>query len=93
MQGGSDMAAPADDVADVVVHDQYEPVLERAMGRLPGRYRQVLELLASPGSPSYEDVARRMNVPVGSIGPMRLRGLQMLRRDAELQRLAPKMSR
>ena len=36
MQGGSAMAAPTDDVADVVVHDQYEPVLERADGPTPG---------------------------------------------------------
>jgi RNA polymerase sigma factor (sigma-70 family) len=77
-QGGEDVAAG-------VVRDHYEPVLEQALGRLPASYRRVLELLSSDASPSYEEVARAMGLPVGSIGPMRLRALQQLRRDGGLR--------
>ena len=78
-----------DDVESVVLNDHYEPALERALGRLPAPYRQVLRLLTSDRTPSYDDVAKAMGVPVGSIGPMRLRALQMLRRDPELQANRP----
>jgi RNA polymerase sigma factor (sigma-70 family) len=78
---------PNEGVEALVLHDHYEPALERALGRLPASYRRLLELLASDPGPSYEEVARSMGLPVGSIGPMRMRGLQMLRRDPELQDL------
>src|SRR5262249_54084873 len=68
-----------EDVAAVVVRDHLEPVLDQALGRLPASYRRVLELLSSDASPSYEEVARALGLPVGSIGPMRLRALQLLR--------------
>jgi RNA polymerase sigma factor (sigma-70 family) len=74
-----------EDVAAVVVRDHYEPVLDQALGRLPASYRRVLELLSSDATPSYEEVARALGLPVGSIGPMRIRALQLLRRDGGLR--------
>ena len=73
------------DVEAQVLHLRYESSTERALDRLPPAYRRVLELLISDRAPSYEEVARILGLPVGSIGPMRMRGLKMLRRDPDLQ--------
>jgi DNA-directed RNA polymerase specialized sigma24 family protein len=74
------------DTEAVVLHGHYAAALDRALKRLPRPYQRVLQLLSSDLLPSYEEVARAMAVPVGSIGPMRMRGLHILRRDPELQR-------
>ena len=51
----------------------------QALRRLGGRCEQLLiALYSNQGSSSYEDVARQVNVPVGSIGPMRARCLRKL---------------
>jgi RNA polymerase sigma factor (sigma-70 family) len=75
-----------DDVEAIVVRDQYDPALDRALDRLPVAYREVLELLTSDASPNYATVAKSLNLPQGSIGPMRIRALQMLRRDPGLRK-------
>jgi RNA polymerase sigma factor (sigma-70 family) len=61
----------------------YSPVVEDALRNLPARYEQLLRLLVSEGCPSYLEVARKMGIPIGSIGPMRMRALQMLRQALE----------
>lgn len=81
--GSADPAT--DDVETLVLRAHCEPALQRALGRLPDEYRRLLQLLTSDSTPSYADAATLMNLPVGSIGPMRQRGLRMLRRDLELQ--------
>jgi RNA polymerase sigma factor (sigma-70 family) len=75
-----------EDVEAVVLRAEYDAPLQKALDRLPESYRRLLLLLTSDSCPSYEDAARTLNLPVGSIGPMRQRGLQMLRRDPELQK-------
>ena len=44
-------------------------------------------LLAEP-EPSYADVAHRLDMPIGSIGPIRARSLERLRRDVNIAALA-----
>jgi RNA polymerase sigma factor (sigma-70 family) len=78
--------AATSDVEAQVLKGDYEPELERALGRLPASYQRILQLLASDPTPSYEEVARTTGLALGSIGPMRMRALQQLRRDPELQR-------
>ena len=68
-----------------VIRQQFDAPLQKALERLPESYRRLLQLLTSDSCPSYEEAARTLNLPVGSIGPMRQRGLQMLRRDPELK--------
>jgi RNA polymerase sigma factor (sigma-70 family) len=51
----------------------------RAMGELSDRDRTLLALLAEDPSLSYAEIARRMDIPVGTIGPTRLRMLRKLR--------------
>ncbi len=75
----------SDDVEATVIRQQFDAPLQKALERLPESYRRLLQLLTSDSCPSYEEAARTLNLPVGSIGPMRQRGLQMLRRDPELK--------
>jgi RNA polymerase sigma factor (sigma-70 family) len=66
------------------VDGDYDPLLEQALARLPTRYEELIRLLMSDSCPSYTEVAKEMELPIGSIGPMRMRALQMLRFTPEL---------
>jgi RNA polymerase sigma factor (sigma-70 family) len=56
-----------------------EQVVRDALRRLDGRCRDLLTSLhGGSGGSSYEDVARRLGIPVGSIGPTRSRCLERL---------------
>ncbi|MCA9047741.1 MAG: sigma-70 family RNA polymerase sigma factor [Planctomycetaceae bacterium] len=69
----------ADDAAleQVDVRDEAESL----MSRVPDQVRSMLRLLAD-GS-TYEDVSRKLGIPVNSIGPALSRAKQSLRRRAE----------
>ncbi|MDQ1740225.1 MAG: hypothetical protein QOE53_1877 [Pseudonocardiales bacterium] len=66
------------------VDGDYEPVLEEALRRLPPLQQQLIRLLMSDTCPSYGEVAEALGLPVGSIGPMRMRALRTLRDTPEL---------
>lgn len=53
-------------------------VLDDALTRLPARQRVVLGELMN-GETSYQDISVRLGIPVGSIGPTRMRAIQQLR--------------
>jgi RNA polymerase sigma factor (sigma-70 family) len=55
--------------------------LRRALGRLPGRCRELLRVLMASPPPSYAEVAAALGLPLGSIGPTRARCLQRLREE------------
>ena len=65
------------------IEQGYDDDVERALDRLPARYRTLLRLLSSDLGLSYSEVADRMGLPIGSIGPMRMRALQMLQKTPE----------
>jgi RNA polymerase sigma factor (sigma-70 family) len=54
--------------------------LWRALGELPARCQKLLRVLIALPTPSYADVALALGIPVGSIGPTRVRCLRQLRR-------------
>ena len=54
--------------------------VQRGLDRLDERCRQLLRALFGTESSAYEDVALRLDMPVGSIGPSRSRCLAKLRR-------------
>ncbi len=54
--------------------------LRQAIGRLPTRQRQVIHALTLDPAPSYEEIAQRTGIPIGSIGPTRARAMDRLRR-------------
>lgn len=62
-------------------------VLHRALSELPERQRDLMRLLTTNPDLSYEEVARQLSMPIGSIGPTRGRSLDRLRRSSELQAL------
>ncbi len=70
----------------------YDGTLQRALRRLPSRYRTLLALLTSDLGLSYAEVAARMSLPRGSIGPMRLRAIQLLVRTPEFTGSFPRPS-
>jgi RNA polymerase sigma factor (sigma-70 family) len=62
-------------------------VLQRALSELPGRQRELMKVLTTNPDISYEEVGRLLSMPVGSIGPTRVRSLERLRRSGELRAL------
>jgi RNA polymerase sigma factor (sigma-70 family) len=72
--------------ADVYpVEGDYDGVVAAALDRLPPRYRTVLMLVTSDLCLTYAEVAERMGLPIGSIGPMRMRALEMLENTPEFR--------
>ncbi len=54
--------------------------MREALERLGGRCQRLLWLLYyDRQEPSYEEVGRRLSMPVGAIGPTRARCLQKMR--------------
>jgi RNA polymerase sigma factor (sigma-70 family) len=70
----------ADPEAELLGIEQ-RTVLARALGELPARQRDLMLLLVSEPDLSYDEVGRRLGMPVGSIGPVRARSLARLRRQ------------
>lgn len=81
------------EVAEVVwdvevedVHDARERQarVRKAVERIPGRQRALLQTLVAEPALSYDEISRKLDMPVGSIGPTRARSLARLRRDPYL---------
>ncbi|GAA2979767.1 RNA polymerase sigma factor [Streptomyces fulvorobeus] len=64
-------------------------VLRTAVGRLPGGCARLLEALLSPADPTYREIAGRLGMSQGSLGPMRSRCLGCLRRMLAAEVAAP----
>jgi RNA polymerase sigma factor (sigma-70 family) len=60
-------------------------VLTRALATLPDRQRRLMALIARDAI--YEQIEATLNMPVGSIGPIRSRCITRLQRHPELLRL------
>jgi RNA polymerase sigma factor (sigma-70 family) len=54
--------------------------LWQAFARLPEASRRLLQVLIADGA-SYREVAAALDIPIGSIGPMRARALKRLRQE------------
>ncbi len=64
-------------------------VVRDAVSRLPRRWQQLMELLMADPPVSYVEIADRLDLPVGSIGPTRRRCLARLAGAAGLVRREP----
>jgi RNA polymerase sigma factor (sigma-70 family) len=62
--------------------------IRSALDSLSGRQRELMLALFDDSEPSYVEIAERLDIPVGSIGPTRGRCLAQLRRDVRLRRIA-----
>jgi RNA polymerase sigma factor (sigma-70 family) len=73
------------------VHDVYpvegdfDGVVTQALNRLPARYRTLLVLVTSDLCLSYAEIAKRMGLSIGSIGPLRMRALSLLEKTPEFR--------
>jgi RNA polymerase sigma factor (sigma-70 family) len=71
---------------DLLVAERHEALLA-ALAELPERQRAVLLLLLHDPPLAYEEIGRRLGLPVGSIGPTRARALERIRSSAAVQGL------
>jgi RNA polymerase sigma factor (sigma-70 family) len=79
---------PADPAAvmveDEVIAAERDAALRAAFAELPGGCHQLLSMLVSDPPCSYAAISSTLQMPVGSIGPMRARCLERLRRSPHL---------
>jgi len=74
-----DSTDPAPSPEDVAVASDFLSCLAVALGRLAARDRQLLSILSVSPRPSYVEVSAAIGMPIGSIGPTRIRALHRLR--------------
>jgi RNA polymerase sigma factor (sigma-70 family) len=79
----SDLRGPA---ASALASER-RAALARALATLPHRHRRLMTLLLIEPTLNYEQVGARLDMPVGSIGPIRARALARLSRHQELRAL------
>jgi RNA polymerase sigma factor (sigma-70 family) len=75
------------DLAGALVAGERADVLARALARLSHSDQALLRLLTADPALSYKDIAETLGMPIGSIGPTRMRALARLRHEVE--RLGP----
>lgn len=76
-----EQAAPP---TELVLELERRQLVRQALRRLGGRCEELLTALyTNQGTAGYDEVATKMNLPIGSIGPMRARCLQKLLRLVE----------
>ncbi len=77
--------APSEDEPDMILlRAEAQAVVRRAVADLAPRRRSLLETMLDNPDISYEQLSALLDIPVGSIGPTRQRGLDDLRRRREL---------
>jgi RNA polymerase sigma factor (sigma-70 family) len=75
---------PAPDPYDEIARRDERERLQQAIDDLPPRPRSVLAAMLTAEGSGYVEIARRLGVPVGSLGPTRNRALARLREDPRL---------
>jgi RNA polymerase sigma factor (sigma-70 family) len=69
---------------DLLARLEEQHAVRTAVDALDGRCRELLQLLFyNPDTPPYTDMAARLGIAVGSVGPIRARCLERLRRLLE----------
>ena len=77
-----------DDIDLELLSEERGAALREAFRCLPPRWRSLLEVLISTPTASYEEVAKAVGMPIGSIGPTRQRCLERLRSSPVLVELS-----
>ncbi|MEU3457368.1 sigma-70 family RNA polymerase sigma factor [Micromonospora sp. NPDC006766] len=71
----AEAAAPDEEL----LHAERRQALREGFAQLPPRCQELLSLLTADPPPSYREIAERLGMPVGSIGPAQARCLRRLR--------------
>jgi RNA polymerase sigma factor (sigma-70 family) len=78
---GVDLADPSVEELDAaLLEDERDAKLWASFAMLPERCQQLLRVLMACDRPVYAEVSTAFDMPVGSIGPTRMRCLERLRR-------------
>ena len=72
-------AAPQAPEDEAIRRDELAALRRAVRARLSAREQQLMRLLSDAAEPSYSEIARALDVPIGSIGPTRARCLAKLR--------------
>ena len=79
-----------DDLTDAeLLAAERRQALRDALAELPEGRRELLLLLLVDPPLAYEEISRRLGIPIGSIGPTRARAFAQLRDTAVLRHLGP----
>jgi RNA polymerase sigma factor (sigma-70 family) len=78
------VAAPDEEPLATVLHAERRNAVRRAVATLPPRRRRLLETMLDHPDLGYDQLATRLAMPRGSIGPTRQRCLDDLRQRREL---------
>lgn len=71
-----------DDIENQVLRVEQQYLVQRALENLNPRCQHLLKwLFFDASSPSYDDIAEKLDIPKGSIGPTRSRCLDKLRQE------------
>jgi len=78
---GVDLADPASTQLDsALLEDERDVELWASFAELPERCQQLLRVLMAVDRPVYAEVSAAFDMPIGSIGPTRMRCLERLRK-------------
>lgn len=72
------------DLDDALDARERQERVRKAVARTAGHQRELLEALVAEPALSYDEISKKLDIPVGSIGPTRARSLARLRRDPYL---------
>jgi RNA polymerase sigma factor (sigma-70 family) len=79
---------PAPGPEEHAIRRERQVLVRSALERLPERQRTLLVLLAASPPVSYQEIGRRLRMPIGSIGSARARALRQLRSELAVHDLA-----
>jgi RNA polymerase sigma factor (sigma-70 family) len=74
------LVAEVDVGIDSLLSCEREAAVREAFATLPAREQTLVTLLVAEPRTSYEQIAQTLDMPIGSIGPTRIRCLERLRR-------------
>jgi RNA polymerase sigma factor (sigma-70 family) len=74
--------------ADRLTAAERRSTVAGALRKLSARDAAMLAMMFAEPAPSYAEISAALDMPVGSIGPTRLRSIARLRRDRALRQLA-----
>jgi RNA polymerase sigma factor (sigma-70 family) len=75
----NDRSTGESDIDEIVLRAERNQMIRDGLRELPVKERQLLEMMSQDPTPSYKEIANRLNIPIGSIGPLRARYLAKLR--------------
>lgn len=78
-----DLVGTAETPEVTVLRHERVAMVRTAMGRLSERDQDLLTVLVADPPVAYTEISRRLDMPVGSIGPTRMRALARLRARLE----------